>query len=144
MNYIISFVMALDPTQFIIGPAIVMAIILSIIEIGFVHADEVGLKWLTHALHTIPFMFVFTFIAMNIHWALGLIGVAENLYIDIGARVVIGIVAMVKIAAAASVTGDGKIGESKFHILIIGLLVMASPYIWVYALDPVVGKFIPF
>lgn len=128
----------------LIGPAILMGLVLSIIEIGFVHADEAGMHWLTHALHAVPAMFIFTFIAMNIGWALGLIGFAENFMVDLGARILIGIIAMVKIGAAASITGKGGVGEKKMHILIIGLLVMASPYVWIYALDPIIGQFIPF
>jgi hypothetical protein len=130
--------------QLLIGPAILMGIILAAIEIGFVHADEAGMHWLTHALHAVPAMFIFTFIAMNITWALSLIGVADNFWIDLGARVVIGIIAMIKIGAAASITGRGGVGEKPFHILAIGVLVMASPYIWIYALGPIIGQYIPF
>lgn len=130
--------------ELLIGASILMALILSIIELAFVHADESGMRWLTHGLHTIPFMFIFTFIAMNIGWALSLIGMHENFLIDLGARVVIGIIAMIKIGAAASITGQGGVGEKKFHILIIGVLVMASPYIWQYVLDGLIGKYMPF
>ncbi len=130
--------------ELLIGASILMALVLSIIELGFVHADEAGMRWLSHGLHTIPFMFIFTFIAMNIGWALSFVGMHESFWIDLGARVVIGIVAMIKIAAAASITGNGGVGEKIHHVLIIGILVMASPYIWQYALAPVIGKYIPF
>jgi len=130
--------------QLLIGASILMALILSVVEIGFVHTDELGMHWLTHSLHTIPFMFIFTFISMNVGWALGLIGYAENFWIDIAVRVVIGILAMVKIGAAASITGKGGVGEKKIHILVLGLLVMAAPYAWIYVLDGLIGKYIPF
>lgn len=136
--------MATESQALLIGPAILMGLVLGIIEVGFVHADEQGMHWLKHALHALPAMFIFTFIAMNIGWALGLIGFAENFWIDLGARVVIGIIAMIKIGAAASLTGRGGPGEKPFHIIIIGVLVMASPYIWIYALDPLIGQYIPF
>jgi len=136
--------MAAEVTTLLIGPAILMGLVLSIIEIGFVHADEAGMHWLTHALHAVPSMLIFTFIAMNITWALSFVGVADNFMIDLGARAVIGIIAMVKIGAAASITGKGGVGEKKFHILAIGVLVMASPYIWQYALGPVIGSYMPF
>lgn len=128
----------------LIGPSVLMALILSAVEIGFVHADEAGMHWITHALHTLPFMFLFTFISMNVGWALSLVGFAENMWIDLGVRVVIGIVAMVKIGAAASITGKGGVGEKKIHILIIGVLVAAAPYAWIYVLDGLIGKYIPF
>ncbi|PIN81499.1 hypothetical protein COV13_00980 [Candidatus Woesearchaeota archaeon CG10_big_fil_rev_8_21_14_0_10_32_9] len=130
--------------ELLIGASILMTLILSIIELGFVHADEAGMRWLTHGIHTIPFMFIFTFVAMNITWALSLIGMTDNFMIDLGARVVIGIIAMIKIGAAASITGNGGVGEKKFHILIIGILVMASPYVWIYLLDGLIGQFMPF
>ena len=130
--------------ELLIGASILMTLILSIIELGFVHADEAGMRWLTHGLHTIPFMLIFTFIAMNITWALALIGIADNFMIDLGARVVIGVIAMIKIGVAASITGNGGVGEKKIHILIIGLLVMASPYVWQYVLAGLIGQFIPF
>lgn len=130
--------------ELLIGPAILLGLVLSVIEIGFVHSDEAGMHWLTHALHAVPAMFIFTFIAMNIGWALSLIGFSGNWMVELGARVIVGIVAMIKIGAAASITGKGGIGEKKFHILIIGILVMASPYIWQYALEPFIGQFMPF
>lgn len=137
--------MPLDvPTELLIGPAIFMGIILSLLEIHFVHIDEVGMHWFRHALHTIPPMFIFTFIAMNVGWALNLLQLDTNFWIDLGARVAIGIVAMVKIKAAASLTGRGGIGESNMHVLIIGVLVMASPYIWEYLLEGLIGQYIPF
>lgn len=132
------------PTDLLIGPAILMAVILSIIEIYFVHADEVGMRWFAHAMHALPFMFIFTFLAMNTGWALDLVGVAGNFWIFLGAQVLLGIIAMVKIKAAASITGHGGVGESPIHILIIGILIIASPYIWTFGLEPFLGGFIPF
>ncbi len=132
------------PTDLMIGSALIMGLILSLIEIHFVHVDEAGMRWLSHALHAVPFMFLFTFVSMNIGWALDLIGVAGNFLIYLGARILVGIVAMVKIKAAASITGKGGVGESNMHILIIGLLIISSPYIWQYGLDPFIGGFIPF
>jgi len=115
-------------TDFVILPVLIMGVILAIIELIFVHQDEAGMGWLKHGLHAIPTMFIFLFIAMNIGWALGLVGMKETLWIDIGVRVVIGILAMAKISAAAAVAG--KVGEKLPHTIIIGVLVMASPFIW--------------
>ena len=132
------------PTDLLIGPAIVMAIILSLIEVYFVARDEAGMRWFAHAMHAIPFMFIFTFVAMNIGWAFGLIGIEGNFMYDLGARILIGIIAMVKIKAAASITGKGGVGESNLHVFIIGVLIVASPYIWVFALERFLGPLIPF
>lgn len=115
-------------SEFTIIPVLVLGIVLSIIELIFVHQDEAGMGWLKHGLHAIPTMFIFIFISMNIGWVLGLFKISENVWIDIGVRVVIGIIAMAKISAAAAVAG--KVGEKLPHTIIIGVLVMASPYLW--------------
>ena len=128
-------------TQFVIMPAIVMGTILGIIELYFVHQDESGLGWLSHGLHAIPTMIIFIFIAMNLKWALAFVNMHENFWADLGARVIIGFIAMAKIAGAASITG--KVGERKIHILIIGVLVMASPYLWDYFVKDLVKQYAP-
>jgi len=132
---------AAAPTLYIL-PAVAMGLVIGIIELVFVHADEQGMGWLGHGLHAIPIMFIFVFISMNVGWALSLIGMHETLWLDIAVRVVVGIVAMIKIGGAAAIAG--KVGEKKFHILIIGLLVIAAPYAWQYALEGLIGKYLPF
>lgn len=129
--------------EFIILPAIGFGLILGIIELIFLAQDEAGMHWLTHGLHTIPVMLIFTFVAFNISWALSLIGVKDNLWIDIGARALIGIIAMVKVKTAASITGRGGVGESWTHTLIIGILMIGGPFIWDYALSDFVTKQLP-
>ena len=111
---------------------LVMGIILGIIELMFVHQDEAGMGWLKHGIHALPTMLVFVFISMNISFVLGLVGWKESLWIDLGIRFVVGIIAMAKISAAAAVAG--RVGEKLPHTLIIGVLVMAAPYIWELAL----------
>ncbi|MCF7866259.1 hypothetical protein K9L67_02970 [Candidatus Woesearchaeota archaeon] len=130
--------------ELIIGPSLALGIILGFVELVFLSKDEAGMHWLKHGLHAIPAMLIFTFIAMNISWALHIIGVADNFWIDLGARALIGIIAMVKIKAAASITGKGGVGESFIHTLIIGVLIIASPYIWEYMLADMIGHYIPF
>lgn len=116
-------------TEFSLIPVLVLGIVLGIIELIFVHQDEAGMGWLKHGLHAIPTMIIFLFISMNIGWLLNLFGMAENLWLDIGIRVVIGIIAMAKISAAVAVAGR-VVGEKLPHTIIIGVLVMAAPFIW--------------
>ena len=113
-------------------PVLVIGIILAVLEIIFVHQDEGGMHPLAHALHAVPVMFIFIFISMNISYVLGLIGMTDNQWVDIGVRVVVGILAMIKIAAAAAVAG--RVGEKLPHTIAIGVLVMVSPYLWELAL----------
>ncbi|MFA5796823.1 MAG: hypothetical protein WC916_02150 [Candidatus Woesearchaeota archaeon] len=112
----------------VIIPVIVIGLILAILELIFVHQDEAGMGWMKHGLHAIPTMFIFIFISMNIPVVLQLVGWHENTWINIGIRVIIGIIAMIKIGAAAAVAG--RVGEKLPHTLIIGALIMVSPYIW--------------
>jgi hypothetical protein len=129
--------------NFIILPAIAFGLILGLIELIFLAKDESGMHWLTHGLHAIPIMIVFTFVAFNITWALSLFKVQDNLTIDIIARVVIGLLAMAKVKAAASITGRGGVGESWTHTLIIGILMMGGPFIWQYALAAPIKTILP-
>lgn len=133
--------MALEATLQL-GGAVVMGLIIGLIELFFVHADERGLGWLSHGLHALPVTIIFVFIAMNAPYVLGLIDLASNTWVVIGVQVIIAIIAMIKIGSAAAITG--KVGEKKSHILIIGILVGTSPYIWQYGLEPVLGPLIPF
>jgi hypothetical protein len=111
-----------------ITPVIIIGIILALIELYFVHADEAGLGWLRHGLHALPTMFLFVFISMNVSFVYGLINVTPAFWIDIAIRAIIGIIAMIKIAAAAAIAG--RVGEKFGHILIIGVLIIAAPYAW--------------
>lgn len=114
-------------------PAIAMGVFIGLVELFFVHADERGLGWLSHGLHTLPTAFIFTFVAMNLGYAADLVGVslAQNFWLDIGIRAVIGLVAAIKVkAAAAIVSGKNAVGEKLSHALIVGALIAASPYLW--------------
>lgn len=116
----------------VLVPVLVIGIVLSLIELIFVHQDEAGMGWMKHGLHAIPAMFIFIFISMNIGFVLSLVGMKESTWIDIGVRVVVGIIAMAKISAAAAVAG--RVGEKLPHTIMIGVLVMAAPFIWELAL----------
>ena len=129
--------------DFIILPAIAFGLILGVIELIFLAQDEAGMHWLMHGLHAIPVMMIFTFVAFNISWALALAGLHETLWIDIAARTLIGIIAMVKIKAAASITGRGGVGESWTHTLIIGILMIGGPFIWDYVLGDIIQAQLP-
>ncbi len=127
---------------FVIFPVLAVGIVLSIVELVFVHADERGLGWLSHGIHAIPTMLIFIFISMNVGYALSLVGWQSNQWIEIGVRVAIGLIAMAKIAGAAAIAG--RVGEKKFHVLIIGALVMLAPYLWEWFLRSLAEQYVPF
>ena len=131
--------------NFVLGPAIAMGLVLSLIEIYFVSVDEAGMRWLSHALHAVPTMMIFTAVAMNVGPVLSLLGLSlEGGWVYFGIRALVGIVAMVKVKVAASITGKGGVGESNMHVFIIGVLIAASPYIWEFALEDVIGQYFSF
>lgn len=125
-------------------PPLIFGVLLGLLELYFLSVDESGMHWLQHGLHAMPVMFIFTFVSFNISYVFHLINFADNFAIDLGARVAIGLLAMIKIKAAASITGKGGVGESWTHVLIIAGLLIAGPYIWEYVLADLVGQYLPF
>ena len=130
--------------EFMILPPLVFGVLLGLLELYFLSVDERGMHWFQHGMHAMPVMFIFTFVSFNVAWAFDMIGIAGNTFIYFGARALIGIIAMVKIKAAASITGKGGVGESWTHVLIIVALLIAGPYIWEYVLEGLVGQYLPF
>jgi len=116
----------------VIIPVIIIGLILAILEIIFVHQDEAGMHPLGHALHAIPIMFVFIFISMNIGYVTSLFKWTPSIWITIGIRVLIGIIAAIKISAAAAVAG--RVGEKLPHTLTIAVLIMIAPFAWEMAI----------
>ena len=133
--------------DFILLPAIVMGILIGLVEIFFVHSDQgaMGAMWLKHALHALPITTLFVFASMNVHFVLGLVGInAEGTMITVIVRVVIALLAMLKVAGAASIARGAHIGEKMPHTLVIGALIFAAPYAWDMFLEQLIGPYIPF
>ena len=130
--------------EFMILPPLIFGVLLGLLELYFLSVDERGMHWFQHGMHAMPVMFIFTFISFNISWVFSLINFTDNFAIDLGARIAIGLIAMIKIKAAASITGKGGVGESWTHVLIIVALLIAGPYIWEYLLADIAGKYLPF
>lgn len=126
----------------VLVPAVFMGVIIGLIELIFVHADEAGMGWLMHGLHALPFTMLFVFVSMNISYVFSLINVTitETWYIDFGVRLLIGIIAMVKIAGAAAIAG--RVGERWYHTVIVGILIIAAPYAWDIA-GPLINPYLP-
>jgi hypothetical protein len=112
----------------VIVPVVVIGILLGILELIFVHEDEAGMGWLKHGLHAIPMMLLFIFISMNVPYVEQLLGLGDKLWLVIAIRVIVGVIAAVKIKAAAAVAG--RVGENWPHVLILAGLVIAAPFVW--------------
>ena len=121
----------------LIGPAVLIGLIIGIVELFFLARDEPGM-WLSHGFHALPVMMLFVFASMNVSFVLSLIphSFAENAMVDLGIRVVIGLLAAIKTGAAAALVPHTSVGESKIHLLIIGGLVVAAPYVWMLVAGP--------
>ena len=122
----------------VIIPALIVGCIIGLVEMMFVHSDEIGMGWFMHGLHAFPFTVLFTFISMNISWALGIMpfSVPGGFFGDFAIRAVIAIIAMLKIQTAAAIAG--RVGERFHHTFIIGVLIFLSGYVW-----PYIAPFVP-
>jgi len=129
--------------ELIIGGAIVMGILIGLVEMFLLARDEPGM-WFKHALHAIPIMAIFVFASMNVEFVVGFlpIAISPGGAVDWGIRIVIGLLAAMKTGAAAALVPGTSVGESKFHLLIIGALVVVAPLIWPF-LEPMIGPFLP-
>jgi hypothetical protein len=117
--------------DFVYIAPLVIGLVIALVEMYFVHADEAGLGWLGHGIHAIPTCLIFTFISMNAQWALSFLPFLANASWAVYAvPVVIGLIAAVKVKTAAAIAKGGTVGEKMSHALIIGALIAAAPFVW--------------
>lgn len=124
----------------LIKPAIFIGLVLAVYEIWLVHIDEHSFRgWFGHALHAVPIIIIFTFISMNLHYVLSAlnIGLPFGRAGEMTARVVLAVIVAVQVVAKSAlfggVRGAGRMRgthETAIHGLIVGILIAASPYIW--------------
>lgn len=130
----------------ILGPAIALGIIIGIYEILVIHRDvQVKTHRFGHGIHALFLSVLFVLITMNTQYFLQIIPaiagipVVGNVHI---LRVIVGLIAAVKIhgvSRAISGAGGGRgMGETWFHSILIGGLIIAAPYIY-----PAVQSLIP-
>jgi len=123
-----------DPVtvSFVYIAPIFLGLVIGLVELFFVHADESGMGWMSHGFHAIPTCIIFTFISMNVPWVVSLLNFAwlQGPIAVYGIPVVIGIIAAVKVKTAAAIAKGGTIGESLPHALIIGLLIAIAPFVF--------------
>lgn len=127
--------MALPETtsQFVYIAPVIVGVACGFLELIFVHGDEPGMGWFGHGMHALPFCILFSFLSMNVSFIYKVLNLSftSNIYIDLGIRAAIGLIAAFKIKAAAAVTkGHGSVGEKLPHALAIGAVIAAAPYIW--------------
>lgn len=123
-----------DPVtvSFVYIAPVFLGLVIGLVELFFVHADESGMGWMSHGLHAIPTCILFTAISMNVPWVVSFFNVEwlHGPLATYGIPAVIGLIAAIKVKAAAAIAKGGTVGESLPHALIIGLLIAVAPFVF--------------
>ena len=125
--------MAGEAFTILIAAPLVVGLVISLIEIFFVMQDEGGMHPLSHGIHAVPTCLLFTFISMNVPAVMSLAFMSwmPDWLAGVGIPIIIGLVATIKVkAAAAIVGGHGSVGEKFWHAAVIGALIAAAPFVW--------------
>ena len=131
---------------YFVAPAI-WGLIVGLVEIFFVMQDEGGMHPLSHGLHAIPTCLIFAYVSMNVPavaaYGAQYVGFLGNAMLaNIIIPVVVGLVATIKVkAAAAIIGGHGSVGEKMWHALLIGVLLAIAPFVWPY-IAPMVPSYL--
>ena len=137
--------------ELLLLPAVYLGVIIGLYEIFVFQRDvQVPVHKFNHAVQAFIVTIILTFISMNIDWVLAIFPVLKTIpYIQnaLILRIIIGLIAVIKIhAISAAVSGKegSSIGmkEKLSHSLIIGVLIVASPYIWPF-INPFIAKYLP-
>ena len=120
-----------------IGPAILFGLLIGIYEAVVIHRDVVlPIHRAGHTLHALILSVLFVFCSMNAAYVLSLLPFLAKIPIigtAIGLQVLIGLLAAIKIHAVSRAINIGGMnsagGETWFHSILVGALVIAAPYI---------------
>ncbi len=137
-----------EPTApvLIIGPSLALGVIIGAYEAIIIHRDvTVPAHRFGHMMHALLLSILFVFCTMNAQFVLDLIPALQNIPIlgtVIGLQIAVGLIAVIKIhgvsrAVKTGIAGAG-LGETWFHSILIGALVVAAPYAY-----PVVEPLLP-
>ena len=133
-----------------IGP-VVLGIIIGLYELILIHKDENfrGSHWFSHGLHSVFWAMLAVFATMNAEYVYANLTFLQNIpYINniLVFRILIGLLTIIKVHAASAVVkttiGSSKgLKETWWHSLVVGALVVASPYLWPF-IEPVVSPYL--
>ena len=130
----------------IIGPSLALGLIIGAYEAIVIHRDvTVPTHRFGHMIHALILAVVFVFCTMNTEFVLKLIPALQAIPLlgtVLGAQIAIGLIAVVKVhgVSQALKTGGGGpgLGETWFHSILIGALIVAAPYVY-----PTVAPLLP-
>ena len=137
-----------EAAALIIGPSIALGLIIGIYEALVIRRDvQIASHKMGHSLHAIILSIAFVFGTMNAQFVLNLIPQLQAIPVlgsALGVHIILGLIAAIKIHAVSlafpgmssgSATG---MGETWFHSILIGALIVAAPYAY-----PLVEPMIP-
>lgn len=123
----------------LIGPALFLGVLIGLYEVFLVHKDTPAVHRFKHSLHAFGFALLFCFCSMNVDFVLSIIPAIKSIPLlgsPLFLRIAIGLVAAVKIHVVTKVIpgtstlGLKRMGETWFHSLSIGGLIVAAPYVY--------------
>ncbi len=133
----------------ILGPLALGAVI-GLYELILVHRDENfrGSHWLSHGLHSVFWAMLAIFATMNAQFVYDNLTFLQSIPLIsniIFFQIFIGLLTIIKVHAASAVVkttvGSSKgLKETWAHSFVIGILVVAAPYIWPF-IAPVVEPY---
>lgn len=126
---------------FILIPAIFLGIIIGLYELFAIHADMNfrGSHWFGHGIHAGILATIAVVITMNTGWFLDISGLAARGIPIIGnahiIRVLVGLFMVIKVHSVSAIGGtrlatSAGLAEKWSHSFIIGVLIVAAPYVW--------------
>jgi hypothetical protein len=125
----------------IIFPAIAIGLAIGIYEALVLHRDvTIPTHRFGHMLHALILAVIFVFISMNVAYVHSLIPALKSIPVlkyPIAVQIAVGLIAVIKIhgvSAALKSTGMSSHGMSEtwIHSLIIGVLIVAAPYAYMF------------
>lgn len=133
-----------------IGPPILLGLIIGIYEAIVIHRDvTLPIHRAGHTAHAILLSILFVFCSMNASYVLSLLTFLKSIPVlgtALGLQVLVGLIAAAKIHAvskAKTATGISGGGETWFHSILIGALVIAAPYVFLL-IKPILPKWLLF
>jgi hypothetical protein len=132
---------------FMIMPAVIAGLIIGLYEIILMHRDvSVPTHRFGHSIHAVVYAIIACFCTMNAPWVIANFSFLNSIpYMSVVTlQIIVGVITIAKIhGVSAAIKGAGmgmSIGlkETWFHSILIGALVVASPYIW-----PLIAPLLP-
>ncbi len=132
--------------EFIIGPALALGTIIGAYEALIIHRDvSIATHRFGHTLHAFILSILFVFATMNTEFVLEVIPAIAAIPLlgnVIALQIAVGLLAAIKIHGVSKALQSGGsglgLGETWFHSILIGALIIAAPYAY-----PVVEPLLP-